>query len=115
MGILGELIRGILLILPGFIFTLLVAMLYECKISQLLKRQRNKVHFYVARDKSDSLYLYLGKPERLSSCFVSSCGTCCGPLMIGDLHFKDFGINLDDFKDLKWEDEPIEVFLNLED
>ena len=105
----------ILLIFPGFIFTFLVAILYECKIRQLLKWQRNKVHFYVARDKSDSLYLYLGKPERRSSCFVSSGGTCCGPLMIGDLHFKDFGINLDDFKDLKWEDEPIEVFLNLKD
>ena len=76
---------------------------------------KNKVHFYVARDKRGSLYLYLGKPERGSSCFVSSCGTCCCPFMIGYHHFKDFGLNPDDFKNLKWEDEPVEVFLNLED
>ena len=28
--------------------------------------------------------------------------------------FKMFGLNQDDFKDLKWEDEPVEVFLNME-
>ena len=103
-----------LLTLIGFIILFIIIVFYcECMIKRIVPK--NKVHFYVARDKSDSLYLYLGKPERLNSCFVSSGGTCCGPLMIGDLHFKDFGINLDDFKDLKWEDEPIEVFLNLED
>ena len=30
-------------------------------------------------------------------------------------YFNDLGLNLDDFKNLKWEDEPVEVFLNLED
>lgn len=28
---------------------------------------------------------------------------------------KKFGIKTDDFKDLKWEDEPVEVFVNMED
>ena len=107
-------LHGIAFLIIGYI----AIDLYKSKNRHKNKHKnesRNKVHFYVARDKSDSLYLYLGKPERLSSCFVSSGGTCCGPLMIGDLHFKDFGINLDDFKDLKWEDEPVEVFLSLED
>ena len=104
---------NILLIFPGFIVAFIIVFYYERKIRRT--ELRNKVHFYVARDESGSLYLYLGKPERRGSCFVSSGGTCCGPLMIGDLHFKNFGINLDDFKDLKWEDEPVEVFINMED
>lgn len=114
MGILGELIRGILLILPGFIFSILIAMLYECKISQLLKGRRNKVHFYVARDKSGKIYLYFGKPERRSSCFLSLCGTCSN-LIADESHFKDVGLNPYDFKNLKWENEPVEVFINMED
>ena len=32
-----------------------------------------------------------------------------------DSQFKWYGLNENDYKDLKWEDEPIEVFLNLED
>ena len=107
-----EIINYFISFIIGALFTLVIFFI-DAIIKD--KKQINKVHFYVARDKRGSLYLYLGKPERLSSCFVSSCGTCCGPLMIGDLNFKDFGINLDDFKDLKWEDEPVEVFLNLED
>lgn len=59
-------------------------------------------------------FLYLGKPERRSSCFFGFCGTCA-TLMVNEHYFKDFGLNPDDFKDLKWEDEPVEVFLNLED
>ena len=37
---------------------------------------------------------------------------------IGSIIFcslKSFGLNPDDFKDLKWEDEPVEVFVNMED
>ena len=33
--------------------------------------------------------------------------------MLHDL--KNFGLNPDDFKDLKWEDEPVEVFVNMEE
>ena len=77
-------------------------------------KPRNKVHFYVARDECGSIFLYLGKPERRSSCFFGFCGTCA-TLMVNEHYFKDFGLNPDDFKDLKWEDEPVEVFLNLED
>ena len=46
--------------------------------------------------------------------FFGFCGTCA-TLMVNEHYFKDFGLNPDDFKDLKWEDEPVEVFLNLED
>ena len=73
----------------------------------------NNVHFYVARDKSGTLCLYMCKPTRLETLF-SSCqgkGGCIGI----DFQFKWYGLNENDYKDLKWEDEPIEVFLNLED
>lgn len=74
----------------------------------------NKVHFYVARDKNGDLWLYLGKPERRSFNFLNSRGACLN-FISNEYHFKEFGLKPDDFKDLKWEDEPIEVFLNLED
>lgn len=107
---------NILLLFPGFIIAFVIVLCYEHKIRNLSVKPKNNVHFYVARDKCGSLYLYLGKPERRSTCFISLCGTCCCALMIGDRHLrKDFGINPDDFKDLKWEDEPVEVFLNLKD
>lgn len=31
----------------------------------------------------------------------------------GDLEI--YGLNPDDFKDLDWDDEPVEVFINMED
>ena len=77
------------------------------------KEPKNKVHFYVARDKNSDIYLYLGKPRRCYSNFVNSYGTLGS--FVKECDFKDFGLNPDDFKDLKWEDEPVEVFLNLED
>lgn len=74
----------------------------------------NNVHFYVVRDRCGTLYLYLGKPERRSYIFSNSRGIYLG-FIANEYHFKDFGLNPDDFKDLRWKDEPIEVFLNLED
>lgn len=49
----------ILLIFHGFILSIIIVVIYEIK----LKEPRNKVHFYVARDKTyNLLWLYLGKP-----------------------------------------------------
>ena len=107
-------LHGIAFLMIGYISIVLYKQKNKHK-NKSKNESKNKVHFYVARDKRGSLYLYLGKPERGSSCFVSSCGTCCCSFMIGYHHFKDFGLNPDDFKNLKWEDEPVEVFLNLED
>ena len=74
----------------------------------------NKVKFFVARDKNGLLYLYVGKPERAYSCFLAHCGACICRLE-KECDFKKFGLKTDDFKDLKWEDEPVEVFINMED
>ena len=73
----------------------------------------NKVHFYVARDTDGLLWLYIGKPYRGRTKFFydmkkGSCAICCHD-------FEFLGLNQDDFKDLKWKDEPVEVFVNMED
>ena len=60
-------------------------------------KPKNNVHFYVARDKNGRLFLYLSKPFRRGDEFFSNER---GNIML---------------RDLKWEDEPVEVFLNLDD
>ena len=72
----------------------------------------NKVHFYMARDKNGNLYLYLKKPIRGSNYFISRSG---GMLLLATKNFSECGLNPNDFKDLKWEDEPVEVFVNMKD
>ena len=96
----------IMLMLSGFILFLILTVVYERE----LRKSQNKVHFYVARDKNGRLFLYLSKPFRRGDEFFSNDH---GNIMLHDL--KNFGLNPDDFKDLKWEDEPVEVFLNMED
>lgn len=86
----------------------------EYKVRSKFSKNRNRVKFYVARDKNGLLYLYVGNPERAYSCFLSHCGACVCRLE-NEYDFKKFGLNQDDFKDLKWEDEPVEVFVNMED
>lgn len=74
------------------------------------KKPKNKVHFYVARDKNGDLWLYIGKPFRNGTEFYTSSKVFC---LAYDL--SRFGLKYEDFDSLKWEDEPVEVFLNLED
>lgn len=74
---------------------------------------QNKVHFYVARDKYDArLWLYLRKPVRDTDSWIP-CDI--GKALYPECEFKNLGLNKDDFENLKWEDEPVEVFINLED
>lgn len=84
------------------------------KVKSTSSKKINRVKFYVARDKSGLLNLYIGKPERAYSVFVILCGNCVCPLE-NEYDFKIFGLKADDFKNLKWEDEPVEVFVNMED
>lgn len=74
---------------------------------------QNKVHFYVSRDKSsDLVWLYLGKPTRnvFYKCWIPQYIS-----LYSECYFERVGLNKNNYKDLKWEDEPVEVFLNLED
>lgn len=74
----------------------------------------NKVHFYVARDKNGDLWLYFRKPIRLNDDFIAHPfkGIIA---MGGDDYLKIFGLNKNDYDYLKWEDEPVEVFLDLDE
>lgn len=78
---------------------------------QRYKKPRNNVHFYVARDADKTLWLFLGKPIRKDGYFSYKING----ETISSRYFRYLGLNKEDFKDLKWEDEPVEVFLNLED
>ena len=72
----------------------------------------NKVHFYVARDMDGILFLYMGKPIRATSEFLPSD---YGRLINSARHFSKYGLNDGDYAYLKWDDEPVEVFINMED
>lgn len=82
------------------------------KVMSKLLKKRNRVHFYVARDKDSELWLYMGKPIRGIDMFEGSCEYC---ILLAGTEFNRFGLNENDYKDLKWEDEPVEVFVNMED
>lgn len=98
---------NILLIFPGFILAFIVALYYEHKIK--LAKPRNNVHFYVARHKDGSLWLYIGKPYFFKDAKI------CYATGNSSLEFEDFGLNINDYDNLKWEDDPVEVFVNKED
>ena len=60
---------------------------------------RNKVRFYV-------------------TCETNYRGEIIRTLWLGKPYYtkdKRFGVNEDEYANLKWEDEPVEVFLNMED
>ena len=75
-------------------------------------KPKNKVHFYVARDKNGKLWLYMGKPIRCDDAFIADLSK---GNTLTNINFRCFGLNENDYANLKWEDEPVEVFLNLED
>lgn len=72
-------------------------------------KPRNRVHFYVARHKDGSLWLYIGKPywcKGAKRCYTTGNSS---------LEFEDYGLNINDYDNLKWDDDPVEVFVNKED
>lgn len=97
---------NILLLFPGFIVAFIVALYYQRKIK--LAKPRNNVHFYVARHKDGSLWLYIGKPYFFKDAKI------CYATGNSSLEFEDFGLNINDYDNLKWEDDPVEVFVNKE-
>ena len=84
----------------------------EDKVISKFSKKRNRAHFYVSRDMDGRLYIYLGKPLRGIAEFHGVAGK---NIFVLTNNFKSFSLKQDDFKDLKWEDEPVEVFVNMED
>lgn len=76
-----------------------------------MENKSNNVHFYVARDNDGTLYLYMGKPFREDTMFISSRGVT----LACNSNLELYGLNENDYAKLRWEDEPVEVFLNMED
>ena len=104
----------ILLLFSGFIFAFAVILVYEVHLRKLNKKHKNKnnVHIYVARDRYNNiLYLYLGKPRRDTDRF-QSCDK--GSIVEREGFLHNFGLNVNDFENLKFSDEPVEVFLDLD-
>ena len=103
---------SILAALPGFALAFILIFCYEYRIRLIKTKPKNNVHFYVARDKSDYLYLHVGKPFRDGIEFSNRSDLF---FRLRSKDFKTFGLNEKDYDNLKWEDEPVEVFLNIKD
>lgn len=105
------------------------AMMMMCAVGMVAmqkdKKPRNKVRFFVTRNKNGELNLSLNKPLRNNSLRLwyhysfyeekANKYHWVSTRIVEGEFFNDLGLNPDDFKNLKWEDEPVEVFLNLED
>ena len=103
----------IISLIIAFIFGALLMFLVFCIVAPIKdKKPKNNVHFYVARDKNDELFLYIGKPFRGIDRFHPHKNGC---IVTSDNYFFNFGLNKDDYSNLKWEDKPVEVFVNTED
>lgn len=93
---------NIILIFPGFIVAVLIVLLYECEIIRKMRKEpRNKVRFFVEKEVFNSYFLYIGNKDEMY--YICS-----------NDFFKKFGLNPDDFADMK-EGQIREVFINLED
>lgn len=81
------------------------------KVKSASSKNRNRVHFYVARDMDGIIWVYMGKPKRKAGSFISSkIG-----LTLPSRDFSKYGLDANDYVNLKWEDEPVEVFVNMEE
>ena len=113
MVVITKLIIAGIAIVCAVTLAFIVLDFVEDKVISKFSKKRNRVHFYVARDMDGRIYLYLGKPERRKSCFITYGVN--SNFMVDEYNFENVGLNSDDFKNLKWEDEPVEVFVNMED
>lgn len=102
----------LLLICLVFLILLFIILfiIQSIKIRKLSSSSKNNVHFYVARDEDNSLWLYLSKPVRSERKFMPAS---YGRTIRLEKYFSNYGLDVNDYANLKWEDEPVEVFLNL--
>ena len=101
---------NLLLVFQGFIVAFAIVIYYEYKIRNLFRKSKNNARFYVARDKNGSLWIYMNKPVRYDTEFRSKTN-----IYLTNQEAKHFGLKKNDYDNLKWEDEPLEVFVNIKD
>ena len=82
------------------------------KVKNTSYKKINRIHFYVARDKDCSLWIYIGKPTRGERGFYPD-DRCRVLWVLTNPNI--LGLDENDYANLKWEDEPVEVFVNMED
>ena len=104
----------IMLVIAFILGAILMFVMFCIGHAAKMEEPENKVHFYVAREKNGALRLYMGKPIRCEGIFIS-CREKGGRCLGRDSDLAMFGLNENDYEDLKWEDEPLEVFVNMED
>ena len=95
-------------IVGALIMMCAIGVLSNCKEEE----PRNKVHFYITRDVNKEFTLWIGRPFLFVGIWIP---TEKAYMIITSNNMTAFGLNMDDFENLKWNDKPVEVFLNLED
>lgn len=103
---------SILSALPGFVLAFILIFYYEYRIKLIKTKPKNNIHFYIARDKNEELLLYMSKPFRGIDRFHPHLNGC---IITNEDDFSNFGLNKDDYANLKWKDDPVEVFINIKD
>ena len=99
-------------VVNSFVLAVIILDFVADKVRSTSSKKINRVHFYVAKDKDCSLWIYIGKPTRGSRMFYQN-DRC---RILGKLtYLYMLGLDENDYANLKWEDEPLEVFLNMED
>lgn len=99
-------------VVNSFVLAVIILDFVADKVRIKFSKKRNRVHFYVARDDSGRLWLYISKPIRAALGFIPNIN---GRLLALEGEFSKYGLDANDYDNLKWEDEPIEVFVNMED
>lgn len=99
-------------VVNSFVLAVIILDFVSDKVKSKFSKKRNRVHFYVARDDKGRLWLYISKPIRAALGFIPNIN---GRLLALEGEFSKYGLDTNDYDNLKWEDDPVEVFVNMED
>lgn len=111
MIMISNLIMIVIAVVNSFVLAVIILDFVADKVRSKFSKKRNRVHFYVARDDKGRLWLYISKPIRAALGFIPNIN---GRLLALEGEFSKYGLDANDYDNLKWENDPIEVFLNLE-
>ena len=111
MIMISNLIMIGIAVVNSFVLAVIILDFVSDKIRIKFSKKRNRVHFYVARDDKGRLWLYISKPIRAALGFIPNIN---GRLLALEGEFSKYGLDANDYDNLKWEDGPVEVFLNME-
>ena len=111
MIMITKLIMLGIAVVNSFVLAVIILDFVSDKVKSKFSKKRNRVHFYVARDDKGRLWLYISKPIRAALGFIPNIN---GRLLALEGEFSKYGLDTNDYDNLKWEDDPVEVFVNME-